>query len=142
MKNTKGSMQRIRKEHFKKNIVTSKKTTLHKYEIIYGNTKNKGVENAWIDTKMVDYEKYKIIISKNSYINPIYMNNINIADSMCYILATEEEYKKFCDFINGKLFNFLVKILKTGKSHYEILSMIHKDIEELSETEINIINQF
>lgn len=142
MKNIKGSMQRIRKEHFKKNIVTSKKTTIHKYEIIYGNTKKKGVENAWIDTKMVDYEKYKIIISKNSYINPIYMNNINIADSMCYILATEDEYKKFCNFINGKLFNFLVKILKTGKSHYEILSMIQQDIEELSKNEINIINQF
>lgn len=141
MINTNGSMQRIRKEHFVKNIVTSEKTATYKYEIIYGNTKTKGKETAWINTKMVDYEKYKIIISKNSYINPIYMNNINIADSMCYILATEDEYKKFCDFIDGSIFNFLVKILKTGKSHYEILSMIQGNIGKLSETEINIINQ-
>ena len=88
---------------------------------------------------MVDYEKYKIIISKNSYINPIYEKDINIADSMCYIVESNDNFIRFKSFINGNIFKYLVHILKTGKSHYEVLSMINRNTEDLTEEETKFI---
>ena len=122
-------MQRIRKDHIKKNIVTIKETDKNKIKII--DTIN--IENPhpgkyyYYNLKDNDYGKNKLILSKKGYLMPYVdtTKSYTYSDSFKYIIDDNMEQIKL--LLESKIVDYLIfQYSKNGYDNIDIIQTIYK----------------
>lgn len=117
MKRENNSNFRIRKEQISKGVIKLEEDLEFKYKIL-DKLKTKGITYYFINHKLVDHDKKKVIISRGgSYPCPLYDKNgeFSCSDNLLYILINNDENgKKMVDFINSKLIKFLEECMTKG----------------------------
>ena len=115
-------LQRIRKEHINKNIISKIETNKHKYKIIDKITKNNIFPGVYYynDKQMIDYGKMKIIMCSGGYLSPSLDidGNYNLSDNMIYMLCDNiNEFNGLKILINSKIIKYLNNISMTDGLH-------------------------
>ena len=118
----KTTLQRIRKEHFTKSIISKVQTKDYKYKIIDKCTKTMPFpgEYYYNKKKMIDFGESKIIMTTGGYLCPSYDEDgeYNLSDNMIYMLCpSKKEFKAFKIIIESDLVNYLNKITMTDGLH-------------------------
>ena len=121
--------QRIRKQHFEKNIVVKKETKTHNIRIIDTINKNNNFPGIYYfyDKKDNDFKKNKLIVSKKGYLMPYIdkTSEYTYSDNFKYIIDDNlEEIKILFDSIIAKY--LLYQFSKNGFDSINIIKMIDK----------------
>ncbi len=133
--NNKLRLQRIRKEHFDKKIISKEKTDLFTYEITNGFTRKKYQypgQIYYIDMVMQDYQKPKVVISHSGFeVGWDESGLLNLSDALSYILGDIRIYHNFKQLLSSKLIQFLLKIYKNNTMH-DLYKLITKNLLYIS----------
>jgi hypothetical protein len=149
-----GKKQRIRKEHFEKNIVSKTQTKQHKYIII--DTRSKTHPNGkyfYYDKLDDDIESNKIIFSNKGYLMPYYddKHDKTYSDNFTYIKVKN---KSLMTLFESKIIKYLcfqyskngfdkiqsIRFLKSFKNEIQNIHDIYK-IYNLTQKEIEWIEK-
>lgn len=133
--NNKLRLQRIRKEHFDKKIISKEKTDVFIYEITNGFTRKKYQypgQIYYIDMTMQDYQKPKVVISHSGFeVGWDESGTLNLSDALSYILGDISIYHNFKQLLSSKLIKFLLKIYKNNTMH-DLYKLITKNLLYIS----------
>lgn len=133
--NNKLRLQRIRKEHFDKKIISKDKTDIFTYEITNGFTRKKYQypgQIYYIDMAMQDYQKPKVVISHSGFeVGWDESGLLNLSDALSYILGDIKIYHNFKQLLSSKLIQFLLKIYKNNTLH-DLYKLITKNLLYIS----------
>ena len=122
-------MQRIRKDHIKKNIVTIKETDKNKIKIIdtINITNPHPGKYYYYNLKDNDYGKNKLILSKKGYLMPYVdtTKSYTYSDSFKYIIDDNMEQIKL--LLESKIVDYLIfQYSKNGYDNIDIIQTIYK----------------
>ena len=133
--NNKLRLQRVRKEHFDKKIISKVKTDLFTYEITNGFTRKKYLypgQIYYIDMAMQDYQKPKVVISHSGFeVGWDESGLLNLSDALSYILGDIKIYHNFKQLLSSTLIKFLLKIYKNNTLH-DLYKLITKNLLYIS----------
>jgi hypothetical protein len=119
--NGKYKQQRIRKEHFNKGIIMKTKTDVFKYHMSNGFTRKKYKypgELYFFNYIMNDYNKSKIIISNIGFeVEFDEIGDLNISDSLSYIISDKIKFQNFKKLVSSKLIKFILMYYKNNTLH-------------------------
>jgi hypothetical protein len=137
-------LQRIRKEHFTKNIISKYKNEIYQYKITNGFTRKKYKypgEIYYFNYKMEDYEKEKIIITNIGFEYAFNKEgNLNLSDSLSYILANDNMFNNFKKLLSSNLIKFLLLVYKNNTLH-DTYKLITKNLLYIPLT-VDINNEY
>jgi len=147
--NNKVRLQRIRKEHFKKNIISKEKKDKFKFKISNGFTRKKYKypgEIYYFDNKMIDFKKKKIVISNIGFeLGFDKKGDLNLSDSLSYILGNEVLFSNFKNLLSSNLIKFLLLMYKNNTLHdtYKLITknLLHIPLD-IKMTNSNIYKHF
>ncbi len=120
--NGKKNLQRIRKQHIDKNIVSKTQKKDYIYKIIDKINKSNPFPGVfyYYNKQMTDYGKSKIIMTTGGYLMPEYDVNgeYNLSDNMIYMLCDSKlKYDGFTFLTESNLVKYLNKITMTDNIH-------------------------
>lgn len=118
----KDTLQRIRKEHFTKGIISKVQTKDYKYKIIDKCTKTIPFPGEFYYNKrqMNDFGEPKIIMTTGGYLCPSYdeEGEYNLSDNMIYMLCpSKKDFNAFKMIVESDLVNYLNEITMTDGLH-------------------------